>query len=71
MADAGRPAAVTIATNMAGRGTDDGSLAATLMQSLSALALMTKVRSCPSREAWEKRHADVLGAGGEPAHNRH
>ena len=63
VADAGRPGAVTIATNMAGRGTDivlGGSLEAELER-----------MSNPSDEEidrvkadWQKRHEAVIGAGG-------
>lgn len=64
IAEAGRPAAVTIATNMAGRGTDivlGGSLAADL-------AALPEGASEDEREAvkndWTSRHEEVLKAGG-------
>jgi preprotein translocase subunit SecA len=61
--DAGRPAAVTIATNMAGRGTDivlGGNLDAELQQSKDASEeQITKIK-----QEWEKRHQLVLDAGG-------
>ena len=64
VADAGKPKAVTIATNMAGRGTDivlGGSLE-------SELAKLGEERS-PLDEArlkaeWQKRHDEVLALGG-------
>ena len=63
VADAGRPAAVTIATNMAGRGTDivlGGNLEADLQRSGSSDdAEVERIR-----DAWGKRHQQVLGAGG-------
>lgn len=64
IAEAGRPGTVTIATNMAGRGTD-----IVLGGSLSAeLAALPKEATEAERETirkdWEKRHAEVLAAGG-------
>ncbi|OOZ42602.1 preprotein translocase subunit SecA [Solemya elarraichensis gill symbiont] len=62
--DAGRPGAVTIATNMAGRGTDivlGGSLDAEL-QALSDDASDAQKETIESE--WQKRHATVLEAGG-------
>ena len=60
---AGRPGGVTIATNMAGRGTDivlGGSLAAErdALEDKSPAALETLEKD------WERRHAEVLAAGG-------
>lgn len=64
IAEAGRPGVVTIATNMAGRGTDivlGGSLSAELAQlptdADDALRLALK-------KEWEARHEIVLAAGG-------
>jgi preprotein translocase subunit SecA len=64
VAQAGRPGAVTIATNMAGRGTDivlGGSLE-------SELAALPEGTSDAEREAlrkdWAQRHEAVLAAGG-------
>lgn len=64
IAEAGRPGAVTIATNMAGRGTDivlGGSLAADLAQ-------LPETATAEEKEAlkkeWQKRHDDVLASGG-------
>lgn len=64
IAEAGQPGVVTIATNMAGRGTDivlGGSLSAVLA-ALPADA--TELDHQQAKEAWEKRHCDVLSAGG-------
>jgi preprotein translocase subunit SecA len=61
---AGMPGAVTIATNMAGRGTDivlGGSLEAEL-RALGEAA--TEAERARLREAWQKRHEQVLEAGG-------
>ncbi|UXI67707.1 preprotein translocase subunit SecA [Tahibacter amnicola] len=64
VAQAGRPGAVTIATNMAGRGTDivlGGSLEA-------ELALLPEDAPQAERDRvkaeWKKRHDEVLAAGG-------
>ena len=60
---AGRPGAVTIATNMAGRGTDivlGGNLDAELQQSKDASEEQIK----KIKQDWEKRHQLVLEAGG-------
>ncbi len=64
VAEAGRPGAVTIATNMAGRGTD-----IVLGGSLSAdLAHLSDDATAEQKEAvkavWQKRHDDVLASGG-------
>jgi preprotein translocase subunit SecA len=64
VAQAGRPAAVTIATNMAGRGTDivlGGSLKAELdgLPADADAGLKEKVRN-----EWKKRHEEVIAAGG-------
>jgi preprotein translocase subunit SecA len=64
VAQAGRPGAVTIATNMAGRGTDivlGGSLEAEL-QALGEDASDTD--RARVRSEWSKRHDEVLAAGG-------
>ena len=61
VAQAGMPAAVTIATNMAGRGTDivlGGNLQAEL-EGVTDEAKRQKLT-----EAWQERHAAVLEAGG-------
>jgi len=64
VAQAGRPGAITIATNMAGRGTDivlGGSLEAELaaLPEDASEADRQKVR-----EEWQKRHDEVLALGG-------
>ena len=64
VAQAGRPSAVTIATNMAGRGTDivlGGSLDAELAE-LGPNA--SEDRKKHIREEWQKRHNAVVEAGG-------
>ena len=61
--NAGCPAAVTIATNMAGRGTDivlGGNLEAELKQNKdNSESQLSKIK-----QGWEKRHQQVLDAGG-------
>ncbi|MBA3562545.1 MAG: preprotein translocase subunit SecA [Gammaproteobacteria bacterium] len=63
IAQAGRPGTITIATNMAGRGTDivlGGNLEAELAEHAEADdAERTRIR-----EAWKKRHEQVIEAGG-------
>lgn len=63
IADAGRPAAVTIATNMAGRGTDIV-LGGNLETELGSLENVTDTDKSARTSAWDKRHAEVLEAGG-------
>ncbi|OUR64081.1 preprotein translocase subunit SecA [Methylophaga sp. 42_25_T18] len=61
---AGRPGAVTIATNMAGRGTDivlGGSLEAEL-EELGEQASDSEIEKIT--QAWQLRHDEVLAAGG-------
>jgi preprotein translocase subunit SecA len=63
VAEAGRPGAITIATNMAGRGTDivlGGNPQAQIDASGSADEAAVK----EIREDWQKRHEQVLAAGG-------
>jgi preprotein translocase subunit SecA len=63
VAQAGRPGSVTIATNMAGRGTDivlGGNLEAEL-QSVDPNDTAARDRI---RQEWQKRHDDVIAAGG-------
>jgi preprotein translocase subunit SecA len=64
IAQAGRPGSVTIATNMAGRGTDivlGGSLDAELA-ALSDSA--SEADKAPIQQAWQQRHDQVLESGG-------
>ncbi|HVF34526.1 MAG TPA: preprotein translocase subunit SecA [Candidatus Saccharimonadia bacterium] len=64
VAQAGRPGAVTIATNMAGRGTDIV-LGGNLDAELAALPPETSDdERARVREAWNERHAAVIAAGG-------
>ena len=63
VANAGQPGTVTIATNMAGRGTDivlGGSLDAELQQIDPA----DEAARSRAREQWQERHNAVLAAGG-------
>ncbi len=63
IAQAGRPGVVTIATNMAGRGTDivlGGSLEAELAAALDA----DETRREAIRADWQRRHDTVMAAGG-------
>ncbi len=61
IAEAGRPGAVTIATNMAGRGTDIV-LGGNLESELDGVEDETE--RAQRREAWQARHDQVLKAGG-------
>jgi preprotein translocase subunit SecA len=63
IAEAGRPGAVTIATNMAGRGTDIV-LGGNLDAELKALENPTPEDVKARRAAWEIRHDQVIKAGG-------
>ncbi|MDR3386980.1 MAG: preprotein translocase subunit SecA [Rudaea sp.] len=64
VAQAGRPGAVTIATNMAGRGTDIV-LGGSLDAELAALpAETTDAERERVKAEWQKRHDEVLAAGG-------
>ncbi len=63
IAQAGRPGAVTIATNMAGRGTDIV-LGGSLEAELKALEASTPEEISTRRNAWEERHKQVVDAGG-------
>jgi preprotein translocase subunit SecA len=64
VAQAGRPGQVTIATNMAGRGTDIV-LGGSLDAELAALPAETSDAERESVKAeWQKRHNEVLAAGG-------
>ena len=64
VAQAGRPKAITIATNMAGRGTDivlGGALEAELHALGEDASEMDKARA---KAEWQKRHDEVLSLGG-------
>ncbi|KZV15456.1 preprotein translocase subunit SecA [Dorcoceras hygrometricum] len=64
VAQAGRPGQVTIATNMAGRGTDIV-LGGSLEAELAALpADASEVERARVKAEWKKRHEQVLAAGG-------
>ncbi|MFA7096317.1 MAG: preprotein translocase subunit SecA [Gammaproteobacteria bacterium] len=63
VAQAGRPGAVTIATNMAGRGTDIV-LGGSLDAELNALQDPDEETVNRIKEEWKKRHDQVLAAGG-------
>jgi preprotein translocase subunit SecA len=64
VAQAGRPGGVTIATNMAGRGTDIV-LGGSLEAELAALAAETDEGTRESvRTEWQARHEKVVAAGG-------
>jgi preprotein translocase subunit SecA len=72
VAQAGRPGTVTIATNMAGRGTDivlGGNLEAELTSVAAALPpeaddLARQDAAEAARIGWQQRHDQVIGAGG-------
>jgi len=63
VAEAGRPRAITIATNMAGRGTDIV-LGGSLEAELAELDGADEAAVAAHREDWEERHRRVLEAGG-------
>jgi len=63
IAQAGRPGVVTIATNMAGRGTDIV-LGGNWEAELAALDNPTEEQIASAKADWEKRHAQVIEAGG-------
>ncbi len=63
VAEAGRPGAVTIATNMAGRGTDIV-LGGNLEAELKALDHPTDEETSQRKKAWLTRHEEVVKAGG-------
>lgn len=63
IAEAGRPGAVTIATNMAGRGTDivlGGNLQAELLELENSTEETIKLHKIQ----WQQRHEEVIKAGG-------
>jgi preprotein translocase subunit SecA len=63
VAQAGQAGAVTIATNMAGRGTDIV-LGGNLQVELAAVTDLTPDKQQQLTEAWQQRHEQVLQAGG-------
>ena len=63
IAQAGRPSAVTIATNMAGRGTDIV-LGGNLVVELAELQDPTEEEIVKVKAAWQQRHDSVVVAGG-------
>tara|TARA_R110000772_G_scaffold267428_1_gene391526 strand:- start:80170 stop:82875 length:2706 start_codon:yes stop_codon:yes gene_type:complete len=63
IAQAGRPGVVTIATNMAGRGTDIV-LGGSLEAELESLGEVSDAQRAELTEAWRQRHEAVLAAGG-------
>ena len=63
VAEAGRPSAVTIATNMAGRGTDIV-LGGSTQTQIDALENPDEAQIKQVRDEWQQRHDQVLTAGG-------
>ncbi len=63
VAQAGRPGTVTIATNMAGRGTDIV-LGGSIEAEIKALENITPEEEAKRRAAWQERHEQVVKAGG-------
>jgi len=63
IAEAGRPGAITIATNMAGRGTDIV-LGGNPKAEINALENPTQEQIDAVHAAWQKRHDAVIDAGG-------
>ena len=63
VAQAGKPGAVTIATNMAGRGTDIV-LGGNWQVEVEQLEDPSDEKIAKVKEAWQKRHKEVLDAGG-------
>ncbi len=63
IAEAGLPGAVTIATNMAGRGTDIV-LGGNLQVELADQGEVSEEKKAELSKAWELRHQQVLDAGG-------
>ncbi len=63
VAEAGRPGAVTIATNMAGRGTDI-ELGGSLKTELAGIEDLTEEKELAIKADWQQRHAKVKEAGG-------
>jgi preprotein translocase subunit SecA len=63
IAQAGRPGVVTIATNMAGRGTDIV-LGGNLDAEFAAMGEISEGKREELKAAWQERHQQVLDAGG-------
>ncbi len=63
IAQAGKPGSVTIATNMAGRGTDI-KLGGNWEAEVAALTEPSAEKIQQIKEAWQKTHDEVLAAGG-------
>ena len=63
VAQAGAPSAVTIATNMAGRGTDIV-LGGNYQAEIDALENPTEEQISAIKDAWQKKHEAVVAAGG-------
>src|SRR3990167_3905565 len=63
IAEAGRPSAVTIATNMAGRGTDIV-LGGNIAVEMAALENPSEAQIADLKVDWQKRHDVVVAAGG-------
>ncbi|WP_120513372.1 preprotein translocase subunit SecA [Photobacterium salinisoli] len=63
VAQAGKPGSVTIATNMAGRGTDIV-LGGSWQSEVEALKEPTEEQIAAVKAAWKERHAAVLNSGG-------
>ena len=63
IADAGRPGVVTIATNMAGRGTDIV-LGGNLEAEIARAGDINDSKKDELKQAWQERHDKVLEAGG-------
>ncbi|WMQ74362.1 MAG: Protein translocase subunit SecA [Sodalis sp.] len=63
VAQAGQPGAVTIATNMAGRGTDIV-LGGSWEAEIAALEAPDEQQITAIKDAWQRRHEAVLAAGG-------
>lgn len=63
IAQAGRPGVVTIATNMAGRGTDI-KLGGNWEEEVAAMESPTPEQIEEAKSAWQQRHDQVMAAGG-------